>query len=83
MKLSEMKNLGEVNEEKLKEVGIETPEALRAIGTEGAFLQVRDLIDEGACLHFLYGLEGAIQGIPKKDLPLERKQALRDFYSHL
>ncbi|WP_314059415.1 TfoX/Sxy family protein [uncultured Vagococcus sp.] len=82
MTLSEMPNLGKVNEERLKEVGIETPEELRAIGTEGAFVQVRE-VDKGACLHLLYGLEGAIKGIPKKDICPARKEALKDFYHRL
>lgn len=83
MMLSEMRNLGKVNEEKLREVGIATPEALRAIGAEGAFLQVRELSDEGACLHLLYGLEGAIRDIPKQGIPPTRKKELRDFYDQL
>lgn len=83
MRLSEMKNLGVVTEENLNEVGIETPEQLRQLGAKGAFLQVRDLVDEGACLHFLYGLEGAIQDIPKKELPIACRQSLKDFYHTL
>lgn len=80
MKLSGMQNLGSVAEVKLQEVGIDTPEKLREIGAEGAFLQVRDLLDEGACLHFLYALEGAIRSQPKKELPANRKRALKEFY---
>lgn len=39
--------------------------------------------DAGACLHMLYGIEGAIQEISKKDLPAERKQQLLQFYQSL
>ena len=36
-------------------------------------------IDPGVCLHMLYGLEGAVQGIPKKELDPARKQELKAF----
>lgn len=74
-----MKNLGSVAEEKLTAVGINDSHSLKEIGTESAFLKVRHLVDEGACLHFLYGLEAAIQDIPKKELTKERKAMLKDF----
>ena len=37
-------------------------------------------IDPGVCLHMLYGLEGAVQGIPKKNLSPERKAELKAFF---
>ncbi|MDU5509227.1 TfoX/Sxy family DNA transformation protein [Enterococcus gilvus] len=83
MRISEMKNIGVVNEEKLAQVGIVEPEQLRDLGTEGAFLKIRHLVDEGACLHLLYGLEGAIQDIPKRELSERRKAELRDFFKQL
>jgi DNA transformation protein len=81
MKLSGMKNLGKVAEEKLNEVGISTPDDLCKVGAENAFLQVRDLVDNGACLHFLTALEGAIEDVPKKDISNARKTELKDFYN--
>ncbi|MGO2891308.1 TfoX/Sxy family protein [Enterococcus devriesei] len=83
MKISEMKNIGVVNEEKLAQVGINTPDELRELGTEQAFLKIRHLVDDGACLHLLYGLEGAILDIPKRELSERRKSELRDFFRHL
>lgn len=80
MKISQMKNIGVVNEEKLEQVGIQTADELRNMGTETAFLKIRHLVDDGACLHLLYSLEGAIQDIPKKELTEIRKDELRDFY---
>ncbi|GHU37867.1 hypothetical protein FACS1894193_04530 [Bacilli bacterium] len=50
------------------------------LGTEQAFLKVRDLVDDGACMNFLLALEGAIQGIPKKEITSERKPTLQAFY---
>lgn len=83
MRISEMKNIGVVNEEKLAQVGVVTPEELRELGTEAAFLKIRYLVDDGACLHLLYGLEGAIQDIPKRELTERRKAELRSFFKQL
>lgn len=83
MKISEMKNIGVVNEEKLAQVGINTPDELRELGTEQAFLKIRHLVDEGTCLHLLYGLEGAILDIPKRELSERRKSELKNFFRQL
>ncbi|MBA3925077.1 TfoX/Sxy family DNA transformation protein [Listeria rustica] len=80
MKISDMKNLGAINEEKLNSVGIKSAEELQSIGTEKAYLLVKDLVDDEACLHFLYALEGAIQDIPKKDLTDQQRTELRKLY---
>ncbi|WP_088810651.1 MULTISPECIES: TfoX/Sxy family DNA transformation protein [Listeria] len=80
MKISDMQNLGKINEEKLNEAGIMTAEQLISVGTETAYLKTKHLVDEGACLHFLYALEGAISDIPKKEISSTRKAELRAFY---
>lgn len=77
--LSKLPNIGNVVEEQLNEVGIHTFEELKAIGAEQAWLKIQE-IDESACIHRLYGLEGAIRGIRKTLLPEERKAELREFY---
>ena len=41
IKLTEMPNIGKVVAEKLIQVGITTPEELRAIGTEQAFIRLQ------------------------------------------
>ncbi|MBC6308234.1 competence protein TfoX [Listeria sp. FSL L7-1582] len=82
MKISDMKNLGAINEEKLNSVGIKSAEKLQSIGTEKAYLLVKDLVDDAACLHFLYALEGAIQDIPKKDLTDQQREELSQVYQY-
>lgn len=77
--LTDMPNIGKVVAEKLIEVGISTPEELRAIGAEQAFIRLQT-IDEGACLCMLQGLEGAVQGIRWHNLPKERKEELKQFF---
>ncbi|BDE97270.1 TfoX/Sxy family protein [Raoultibacter timonensis] len=79
MKLSELPNIGAHAEQQLTEVGIDTAEALIEAGAEQAWLRVKT-IDPGVCLHMLYGLEGAVQGIPKKNLSPERKAELKAFF---
>ena len=78
--LSNLPNVGKVLEENLRKIGIETPEQLQSMGAEEAFIRIRAGVDPGACLHMLYGLQGAIDGLPDKLLPVETKQKLKEFY---
>ena len=77
--LSSMPNVGPVLEDLLKRAGMGSPEALRAIGSREAWLRIRG-IDPSACLHMLQALEGAVRGVPKKDLPDPIKAGLREFF---
>lgn len=81
--LSKLPNVGKVLEQNLIRVGINTPEALQSLGAKGAFLRIRADVDPGACLHMLYGLQGAIRGIPDAQLSPEDKQELREFFKSL
>ena len=78
-----MPNVGKVLEKNLMDVGIATPEALREAGARSAFLKIRAAVDPGACLHMLYGLEGAVRGVPDAMLDAETRGALRDFFASL
>jgi DNA transformation protein len=81
--LSKMPNIGKVLEQHLLATGIETPEQLRSVGALNAFIRIRAQRDSGACLHMLYGIQGAIEGIPDKMLADETKQKLRTFFNSL
>jgi DNA transformation protein len=81
--LSKLPNVGKVLEENLLAVGIETLEQLQKIGAEEAFQRIRLQRDPGACLHMLYGIQGAILGIPDKHLPADIKQELKAFFHSL
>lgn len=81
--LGELPNVGKVLESNLQRVGITTPEELRRVGAEEAFVRIRTQIDSGACLHMLYGIEGAIEGIPDKHLTAETKTTLKKFFRDL
>jgi DNA transformation protein len=81
--LLNLPNVGKVLEENLLSVGIETPEQLREIGTKEAFIRIRTQKDPTACLHMLYGLQGAIEGIPDARLSDATKKDLRLFFKTL
>lgn len=81
--LLNLPNVGKVLEDHLLRVGIETPEQLQSIGAEEAFTRIRVCIDPGACLHMLYGIQGAIEGVPDKMLTDDTKQKLKAFYKTL
>ncbi len=81
--LSDLPNVGKVLEDNLRKINIETPEQLRQIGAEEACFRIRMTVDSGACLHMLYGIQGAIEGIPDKFLSDQIKERLRLFYKTL
>lgn len=77
--LQALPNIGSVVAGQLREVGIDSPDALRETGAKEAWLRIL-AIDTSACYNRLMGLEGAIRGIPKKQLPDETKEDLKAFY---
>ena len=77
-RLSDLPNIGKTVEQKLIEVDIETPQQLKEIGAEQAFVRLAT-VDEGACLSMLCALEGAIQGIRWHNLDKNRKEELKEF----
>lgn len=85
IKLSDLLNLpnvGKVLEQLLNDVGISTSEQLREIGTKETFIRIRTK-DPSACIHMLYGIQGAIEGIKDKFLSESIKQELKEFYRSL
>ncbi|MEG0542298.1 MAG: TfoX/Sxy family protein [Angelakisella sp.] len=78
--LSKLPNIGTTLEGQLLQVGIETPEQLKQVGSRQAWLDIR-AIDPSACYNRLCALEGAIQGIRWHSLSDADKQGLKEFYS--
>lgn len=78
--LTRLPNIGKFLEEQLHEIGVTSLEDLKEIGSRDAWLKIKE-IDPSACYHRLMALEGAIEGIPKKDLPSETKEKLKCFYN--
>ncbi len=82
--LTSMPNIGPKLAEMLTEAGIPDGETLRELGSQQALLRVGVRFGrEELCFRKLTALEGAVQGIPKKELTLERKEELRLFYKGL
>lgn len=77
--LCELPNIGPETARQLQQVGIHTAAELRACGATAAWLRILQ-IDDSACMNRLLGLEGAVQGIPKKLLSEQRRAELRAFY---
>ena len=80
--LARLPNVGEVLERNLNDIGIYTGKQLKETGSKEAFLRIR-LKDPGACLHMLYGLQGAIEGVRYTRLSEAVKQDLKAFYKNL
>jgi len=81
--LENMPNVGPVLASNLRAVGIETPAELIGVGSKDAFARIRESEDPGACLHMLYGLEGAVQGIPDSRLSTADKDDLKSYFRRL
>lgn len=79
--LAKLPNIGIAVEEQLCQVGITTFDQLREFGSKQAWLKIK-AIDDSACIHRLYALEGALQGIKKTQLSIEKKAELKEFYQH-
>lgn len=82
-KLTDLPNIGPKLAEHLEKTGIETPEQLRRMGAEEAFLRIRTQVDSTACLHELEALAGAAAGMRKSLLPPERKAELKAWFRSL
>ena len=79
-RLSDLPNIGKEVESQLNAAGIRTYEQLQELGAKKAWLKIQE-IDESACIHRLYALEGAIQNIKKSELNKEKKAELKEFYN--
>ena len=80
MELTELPNIGPVLADNLRRIGITTAEELRSAGACEAWLRIRTQVDRVACFHQLTALAGAEAGIPKKELPSERRAELKAFF---
>ena len=78
--LSKMPNIGKVLEQQLIDIGVETPQQLKALGSKQAWLNIKSS-DPSACFNRLCALEGAIQDIRWHNLDSEVKKDLKDFYN--
>jgi len=80
--LTKLPNISRVTEEKLRTAGVLTPDQLMEIGSREAFVRIRKN-DPTACIHMLYGLEGAVRGVRDTCLSDETKNELKLFFRAL
>lgn len=81
--LRQLPNIGEVLERNLHTAGINTPAQLLQAGSRNAFIRIRLAADSEACLHVLYALQGAVEGVRYPLLSAATKQSLKRFYSEI
>lgn len=80
--LSKCPNVGKVLEKNLNDIGVITIDQLKEMGSKEAFLRIK-VLDPGACLHLLYGLQGAIDGVKDSLLPESTKNELKVYFKSL
>lgn len=78
--LAQLPNLGKTIVNKLHEARIDTPDELKSLGAEQAFIRLKT-IDTTACFSMLCALEGAIQEIRWHQLSADRKRELKTFFT--
>ena len=81
-KLTDLPNISKVLSVVLIDAGINTPEALRRLGSKEAFVKIR-MRDNTACFCKLCALEGAIEGVRWHNLDTTVKEELRVFFKGL
>ncbi|MDD5293522.1 MAG: TfoX/Sxy family DNA transformation protein [Candidatus Izemoplasmatales bacterium] len=80
--LKERPNIGPLIHKQLLEIGVTTFIELQNLGATGAWEKIYH-IDPSSCINKLLALEGAIRGIPKKDIDTLSKDDLRQFVRHI
>jgi DNA transformation protein and related proteins len=76
--LERMRNLGPVIADRLRAVGIETPEELRRLGAVEVYVRLKRAFPAATTHAQLYALHGAVNDIRWHALPEEARAALRD-----
>lgn len=82
-RLTDLPNIGPVLAANLEKAGVASPEQLRELGAEEAFVRIRAQVDQTACLHQLEALAGAVEGVKKSLLTSERKAELKAWFKKL
>ena len=75
--LSALKNLGPATENRLREVGIHTPDELEALGALEAYCRVKLANPRETSLVLLYALQGALLDLHWNALPSDMKEQLK------
>lgn len=81
----ELKNIGPVMAKKLVNVGIDSPQKLKNMGTKKAFLKLYEKGQFCSKYHsaYLYALEGAIRGCDWRAIPEKLKKEYKEYTAQL
>ncbi len=74
---SSLRNLGPVADAWLREIGVETVDQLRALGSIAAWARLRFVLGPRVNLNALYALDGALTDHDWRKLPPGRKAELQ------
>jgi len=74
--ISEMRNLGPVMERRLREIGVENEEDLRAMGAVEAYARLRFVFGREVGVIALHAMEAALLDCDWRRLPSEVKERL-------
>ncbi len=74
--------LGKTMERKLRSVGINSAEELRAIGSRQAVWRLKEQYP-GTCVVILYHLEAALCGVAMKELAPAKKAELKAYFKQI
>ncbi len=80
--LQKLPNIGPELERLLNKAGIDTPEALIALGARDAFFRLK-AVDPTACHSKLYAIGGAVKGVRWHDLTPGEKKELNEIFKAL
>jgi len=75
-------NIGPIIHKQLLKVGVTTFKELQELGATQTWEKIYRF-DPSSCIHKLLALEGAIRGIPKKEIDPLSKEDLRQFVVHI
>lgn len=73
-------NIGKVLSLKLNEAEFASIDELKKLGAEKAFVRLKT-IEPDACLHELYAIAGAIEGVRWHDMSSQTKADLKTFFN--
>ena len=75
--IEELPNIGPVLAERLRAVGVASPDDLLRAGDDEAFARLKAWFPEEACYHTRLALAGAVRGIRHNELAPELKARLK------
>lgn len=75
--LTDLPNIGRKASDRIKSIGINTPDDLKACSAVEAIIRLNDILGVG-CYSMLYALEGAILGVRWHDLSKEHRKRIKE-----